>query len=77
MTTTFDFGDENGEVPAHRHINPDDSIGSWVADSASVEKTSTVEYHALVFEWAKLARSVPNFAIYIKPPSGSLDIRGL
>ena len=30
---TFDFGDGNGAVPAHRHINRDSSIGGWVAFS--------------------------------------------
>ncbi len=49
MTTTFDFGDGNGEVPAHRHINPNGSIGGWVANSANVEKTACIEIEALVF----------------------------
>ena len=29
----FDFEDGRGPVPAHQHINPDKSIGGWVADS--------------------------------------------
>lgn len=36
MTTTFDFEDGNGPVPAHRHTNPDGVIGGWVADTAYV-----------------------------------------
>jgi hypothetical protein len=46
---TFDFGDGNGAVPAHRHRNPDGSLGGWVADTAFVEKTATVGHSALVF----------------------------
>lgn len=34
--STFDFDDGNGPVAAHRHVNPDGSIGGWVADSAVV-----------------------------------------
>jgi hypothetical protein len=34
-STTFDFGD--GEVPAHRHVNPDGSEGGWVADTTTLE----------------------------------------
>jgi|GEM_PF-1959231 len=49
MITTFDFGDGNGEVPAHQHINPAGSIGGWVANTANVEKTACIEVEALVF----------------------------
>ena len=38
MTTTFDFQDGNGPVPAHRHPNG----GGWVADTATVEETAFV-----------------------------------
>ncbi len=54
MTTTFDFGDGNGEVPAHRHINPDGSIGGWVADTAWVINESKVCVHAKVYGAAKV-----------------------
>ena len=30
--TTFDFEDGRGPVAAHQWINPDKSIGGWVAD---------------------------------------------
>ena len=33
MTTTFDFKDGNGPVPAHEHPNG----GGWVADTAKVD----------------------------------------
>jgi hypothetical protein len=45
-TETFDFGD--GAVPAHRHINPDGSLGGWVADTATVADTAWVTGFALV-----------------------------
>lgn len=49
MTTTFDFGDGNGEVSAHRHINPDGSIGGWVAETAFVEETAYIGKNAAIF----------------------------
>jgi hypothetical protein len=36
--TTFDFGDGNGPVPAHKHPNG----GGWVADTATVDETAYV-----------------------------------
>lgn len=50
MTTTFDFGDGNGEVPAHRHINPDGSVGGWVAETCFVESTAYIGERSLVYE---------------------------
>ena len=47
MTTTFDFG--NGPVPAHRHTNPDGSLGGWVADTATVSPTAWVSGNAKVY----------------------------
>ena len=44
--TTFDFG--NGSVPAHRHQNPDGTLGGWVADSATVATTAWVGVDARV-----------------------------
>lgn len=44
MTTTFDFQDGNGPVPAHRHPNG----GGWVADTATVEETAYVGADARV-----------------------------
>lgn len=47
-----DFGD--GAVSAQRHVNPDGSIGGWVARSAHVEDTATVDYDAEVFGNARV-----------------------
>ena len=37
---TYDFGD--GPIPAHRHRNPDGSVGGWVAETAYVDPTAYV-----------------------------------
>ena len=56
--TTFDFG--NGSVPAHRHQNPDGTLGGWVADSATVATTAwvgedaRVDVRARVGDWARV-----------------------
>ena len=50
--TTFDFG--AGPVPAHRHRNPDGSVGGWVASTAYVAPTSTVGAAARVYGTAKV-----------------------
>ena len=42
--TTFDFGD--GPVRAHRHKNPDGSIGGWVANTATVADTAYIGENA-------------------------------
>ena len=47
--STFDFGDGNGRVPAHRHINPNGTLGGWVADTAYVAPTVHVDLNARVF----------------------------
>ncbi|MEI6746754.1 MAG: hypothetical protein WCL34_12400, partial [Methylococcaceae bacterium] len=63
----FDFGDGKGAVPAHRHINPDSSLGGWVADTASVDSSvyvgeNVVVYGlARVFEESKLSDNVRVF----------------
>lgn len=44
-----DFDDGNGPVPAHRHRNPDGSIGGWVANTAYVAPTAWVGENARVF----------------------------
>jgi len=36
--TNFDFGDGNGSVPAHKHMNG----GGWVAETASVDASAFV-----------------------------------
>ena len=46
--TTFDFHDGNGPVAAHRHRNPDGTLGGWVADTAQVYGTARVYGTALV-----------------------------
>lgn len=40
--TTFDFEDGRGPVPAHRHRNPDGSVGGWVSDEASGQEVGCV-----------------------------------
>lgn len=55
MTTTFDFGDGRGPVPAHRHRNPDGSEGGWVAETASVASTAFVDETALVYDQAQVS----------------------
>jgi UDP-3-O-[3-hydroxymyristoyl] glucosamine N-acyltransferase len=59
--TTFDFGDSNGMVPAHRHINPDGSIGGWVADTAFVEESVYMGGDARVFGLATIDDNVQVF----------------
>ena len=53
MSMTFDFG--NGPVPAHRHTNPDGSLGGWVADTATVSPTAWVSDNAWVYDNAKVS----------------------
>ncbi len=51
MTTTqqkHDFKDGNESVPAHQHVNPDGSIGGWVAETAHVVPTAMEKLRALV-----------------------------
>jgi len=48
ITTTFDFGDGRGPVPAKQHTNPDGSVGGWVALSASVSIGVFVGFRARV-----------------------------
>ena len=48
--TTFDFGDGNGPVPAHKHPKG----GGWVADTATVDETAYVGAEARVFDYAKV-----------------------
>jgi len=52
MNTTFDFG--NGPVPAHRHINPDGTVGGWVAETADVAKTAFVGVNARISDNARI-----------------------
>jgi hypothetical protein len=42
IRTTHDFNDGRGHVPAHRHQNPDGSVGGWVSDDSDVSSGSTV-----------------------------------
>lgn len=46
---TYDFNDGNGPVPAHRHKNPDGSLGGWVADTAYVSETAHLGLKAQVY----------------------------
>jgi len=57
---THDFKDGKGPVSAHRHTNPDGSVGGWVAYTATVESTvfvgpdAQVYHNAIVFNRAKV-----------------------
>lgn len=42
MTETFDFQDGKGQVPAHRHVNPNKMLGGWVAETAQVSGEARV-----------------------------------
>ena len=60
----FDFQDGNGDVPAHRHQNPEGSEGGWVADTAYVAPTATLNYTAMVYGKAEVRyhASILNYA---------------
>jgi hypothetical protein len=62
--TTFDFGDGNGPVPAHKHPNG----GGWVADTATVDDTAYVGPDAKVYgnAWVSENASVSGDARVIK-----------
>jgi len=47
--TTLDFGDGKGPVAAHRHRNPDGSLGGWIADTAYVAPTAHVSPDAVIY----------------------------
>ena len=48
--TNFDFGDGNGSVPAHKHMNG----GGWVAETASVDASAFVGPEARVYGEARV-----------------------
>ena len=48
---TFANGDH---VYAKQHLNPDGTIGGWVAETALVEKTCTIGPDAEVYEYAQV-----------------------
>ena len=54
MTTTYDFQDGKGTVPAHEHSNG----GGWVADTAYVAPTAYVDPDAEVFGNARVYGAV-------------------
>jgi carbonic anhydrase/acetyltransferase-like protein (isoleucine patch superfamily) len=49
---SFDFG--AGKVPAHRHKNPDGTVGGWVADTAEVGGDIYIGSNARVKDNAKI-----------------------
>ena len=51
------FRDVCGEVLAHRHTNPDGSLGGWVAESATVARGAFLAAEAVVFDRASLLGS--------------------
>ena len=54
--TTYDFG--RGPILAHRHNNPDDSLGGWVAEAAYVRSNVYVGPDALVYGQADIRGNV-------------------
>ncbi len=53
--TTHDFEDGKGAVPAHRHSNPDGSVGGWVAETAYVGPKVSLGPNASVFGDARVS----------------------
>ena len=51
MASIHDFGDGNGPVPAHRHLNG----GGWVADTATVAASACVGLDAKVYGNARVS----------------------
>ena len=49
-----DFADGNGRIPAYQHINPNGSIGGWVAVTAYVAPTCHIAKDATVFGYARV-----------------------
>jgi len=47
-----DFG--HGEVAASRHVNPDGTLGGWVAATANVDQVAHVDPDAVVFDNARV-----------------------
>lgn len=45
---TYDFGDGRGPVPAHRHTNPDGSVGGLVSRNSTVSRNSFVSIGSTV-----------------------------
>lgn len=56
LNLAYDFG--NGYVLAHRHVNPDGSIGGWVANTAVVGSNVNISFDAEVFDNAILSNNV-------------------
>ena len=67
MSEVFDFGDGFGPVAAARHVNPDGTLGGWVAVTASVADTVHVDPGARVYGNAQVfgtARVLRNAQVY-------------
>lgn len=54
LSGTHDFGDGKGKVSARRHINPDKSVGGWVADTATAAATTWIGPDAQVYGTARV-----------------------
>ena len=55
LSLQYDFNDGNGPVPAHQHVNPDGSVGGWIADTAQVAATAYIGPDAVVFGNAQVS----------------------
>lgn len=58
---TFDFGDGEGPVPAHRHENG----GGWVADTAMVHEKAWVEEDSVVCSFAMVGDAIIQSEVHI------------
>jgi NDP-sugar pyrophosphorylase family protein len=56
-SSTMVFASEQGKVEAHRHVNPDGSVGGWVAKTATVSPTATIAFDAAVYGTAVVSGS--------------------
>ena len=74
-SNTFDFKDDKGPVSAHRHINPDGTLGGWVANTVCVENTAFIGANARVFGNARVYDDAQvNQNMYINFSSTTRDL---
>ena len=63
--TKFDFEDERGKIPAHRHINKNGYEGGWVEDNCTVSEDSYVSSNSRVYNNSSVYNSrVDNSSVY-------------
>lgn len=71
---TFEFIEDDGKVvSAHRHVNPDGSVGGWVAETAIIGEGVYIEPGASVEPGVVIE---PGAYVYAKKPLFSDDVFG-